>query len=111
MSSVSGWIVRTGWLLVFGGIVLSGYALFPFMSDARRVLGETQSRGYDERLSDVRPEQVAWLVNQKGGRWGRYGWYLAAGKEGSLERHSPACNRESSNYASGRLLQDIFQFL
>ena len=89
MISASRWIVWTGWLLVCGGIVLSGYALFPFMSDARRVLGETQSRGYDERLSDVRPERVTWLVDQKGGRWGRYGWYLAAGEEGSLRAALP----------------------
>ena len=84
MISVSRWIVWTGWLLVCGGIVLSGYALFPFMSDARRVLGETQLRGYDERLNDVQPEQVRWLAGQKGGRWGRDGWFLAAGEEGSL---------------------------
>ena len=89
MSSASRWIVRTGWLLVCGGIVLSWYALLPFMSDARRVLRETQSRGYDERLSDVRPEQVTWLVDQKGGRWGRYGWYLAAGEKGSLRAALP----------------------
>lgn len=84
MNSVSRLKDRMGWLLVCGGIVLSWYALFPFISDARRALSETQSRGYDERLSDVRPEQVAWLVDQKGGRWGRYGWYLSAGEEGSL---------------------------
>lgn len=77
-------VVWIGWFLVCGGIVLSGYALFSFMTDARCVLGETQSRGYDERLSDVRPERVTWLVDQKGGRWGRHGWYLGAGGKGSL---------------------------
>jgi hypothetical protein len=59
------------------------------MSDARRVLGETQSRGYDERLSNVHPEQVSWLIDQKGGRWGQYGWYLAAGEKGSLRAALP----------------------
>ena len=84
MSAASRWSVQIGLLLVCSGIVLSWYALAPFMSDARRVLGETQSRGYDEGLSDVRPGQVTWLVDLKGGRWGRYGWYLAAGQEGSF---------------------------
>ena len=89
MSLVSRWIVWTGWLLVCGGIVLSAFALFPFMSDARGVLGETQSRGYDERLSNVHPAQVRWLVEEKGGRWGRYGWYLAAGEKGTLRAALP----------------------
>lgn len=42
-----------------------------------------QVLGMDERLSNVRPP-VPWLIEQHGGRWGRYGWYLAAGDAGEL---------------------------
>ena len=101
-----------GWLLVCASVGLAGFTVFSFISDAIRVFGETQSRGYDERLSDVRSEQVTWLASQRGGRWGRYGWYLAAGEEGSLRIVLPgvqpgALKLRLWGFSPGRLSVDL----
>lgn len=78
------WNVWLGWMLLGASLVLALITVPPFVSDARRVFSEFQSLGHDERLSDVRPEQSTWLLEQNGGRWGQYGWYLDSGQEGAL---------------------------
>ena len=59
----------------------------------KAVLAESQSSGIDERLTNVQPHKAAWLLEQKGGRWGRYGWYLAAREQGVLRIALPGFSR------------------
>ena len=45
--------------------------------------------GIDDRLTNVQPDVVSWLREQRGGRWGRYCWYLKAGESGELRIKLP----------------------
>ena len=78
-----------GWLLVCWGVFIAAVALPPFISELRRALHDPPSLGLDERLSSVQSAQASWLIEQKGGHWGRYGWYLAGGEEGLLRIRLP----------------------
>jgi hypothetical protein len=45
--------------------------------------------GIDERLTNVQPDAVSCLREQRGGRWGRYCWYPKAGESGELRIKLP----------------------
>ena len=89
MSAMPIWGRWIGWLLIGVSIALAMDIVPAFIAQSKLVFSQTQGNGVDARLTDVRPEKQAWLVEQNGGRWGRYGWYLAAGEQGSLRIELP----------------------
>ena len=89
MSVMPIWSRWIGWLLIGASIALATNIVPAFIGQSKLVFSQTQGNGIDARLTNVRPEKQAWLVEQNGGRWGRYGWYLADGEQGSLRIELP----------------------
>src|SRR2546427_372927 len=79
--------------LIVCGVVGAMLIAPAFLVDMRRALHEPSVLGVDERLTDVRVDQISWLAEQKGGRWGRYGWYLGPGEQGHLRLSLPGSKR------------------
>ncbi|BCA54207.1 hypothetical protein W02_13470 [Nitrospira sp. KM1] len=77
------------WVLLMAGGVLLAVTGSKFVVDSRQAFEETKSVGVDLRLTDVQPQQSSWLLDQEGGHWGRYGWYLDAGQSGALRLALP----------------------
>lgn len=75
------WIGR---VLICSGILAAVIALPQFVSQMRQTLQTSHAIGMDERLTTVQAENSLWLAEQDGGRWGRYGWYLAPHEEGLI---------------------------
>ena len=92
-----------GWTMVCAGVLAFVIALPQFLSELRQALGATQARGQDEHLENVETPGVPWLIEQKGGRWGRYGWYLLPGERGQLRIRLPGSEE-------GQLLLRIWAF-
>src|SRR2546425_1568319 len=86
-------LVWVGYALILCGVVGAMLIAPAFLVDMRRALHEPSVLGVDERLTDVRVDQISWLAEQKGGRWGRYGWYLAPGEQGHLRLSLPGSER------------------
>ncbi len=82
----SSWL---GWLLICCGSVGVIWALVQFVPEMKAALREPVTIGLDEHLTNVQPDQVPWLVEDTGGRWGRYGWYLAPHEQGRLRIRLP----------------------
>lgn len=78
-----------GWLLVYCGALLAGFALFQFVPALKAALHEPAMAGVDERLTNIKADRTSWLIEGKGGRWGRYGWYLGSHEEGTLRIRLP----------------------
>ena len=78
-----------GWVLLCGGLFLTALAVFRFIPDMQAALHEPETLGLDEHLTNVQVERASWLSESNGGRWGRYGWYLAPKDHGSLRIRSP----------------------
>ena len=81
------WIGR---VLICSGILAAVIGLPQFVSQMRQALQASGAIGMDERLTDVQAERSLWLTEQDGGRWGRYGWYLAPHEEGLVRIRLPA---------------------
>src|SRR5262249_39003857 len=81
--------VWTGCTLIGFGAVVATLMAPSFFTEMRRALHEPYVLGLDERLTDVGADQISWLAEQKGGRWGRYGWYLGPGEQGRLRLRLP----------------------
>src|SRR5712692_9980622 len=79
-----------GWLVIASGALVTLLALPGFSAQLRSALAEFHGHGLDERLTNVQPDAVSWLREQRGGYWGRYGWYLKAGESGELRIKLPA---------------------
>ena len=81
------WIGR---VLICSGILAAVIAIPQFMLQMRQALQESRAIGMDERLTNVQAEGSSWLAEQDGGRWGRYGWYLAPHEAGRVRIRLPA---------------------
>ena len=81
------WIGR---VLICSGVLAAGIALSQFVPQMRQALQASRTIGMDERLTTVQAENSLWLAEQDGGRWGRYGWYLAPHEEGLVRIRLPA---------------------
>ena len=69
--------------LLAGTLVAAMLTVPPFVKDLHRALHEPQGRGFDQRTFD------AWLIEQEGGHWTRYGWWLNAGERARLRIRLP----------------------
>jgi hypothetical protein len=78
-----------GWLVVCSGVILLLVALWNFVPALQHALRAPTVQGVDERLTNISPGEARWLNETRGGRWGRYGWYLSPRETGSLRIHLP----------------------
>lgn len=78
-----------GWVLVCCGILGAVWSIVHGAPQLRQALREPVILGLDEHLTNIEPKQISWLRESAGGRWGRYGWYLAPHEQGSLRIQLP----------------------
>lgn len=78
-----------GWGLLCAGLLFSSIAVLRFIPAMQAVLHEPEILGLDEDLIDVQHDRASWLSESNGGRWGRYGRYLASNDHGSLRIRLP----------------------
>jgi hypothetical protein len=69
--------------------LLSSIAVLRFIPAMQAALHEPEILGLDEHLTDIQFDRASWLSESNGGRWGRYGWYLASNEHGSLRIRLP----------------------
>lgn len=72
-----------------GGILVAIWSIVHGAPQLKHALREPAILGLDEHLTNIQPAQISWLGEGVGGRWGRYGWYLAPQEQGSLRIRLP----------------------
>lgn len=72
------------WILFGCGLLVALATIPSVYFDLCKVLHEPESLGLDDRLTNLNPDEAGWLTEWKGGRWGRYGWYLPRAETGKL---------------------------
>ena len=112
MSLPTSAVLWIGRLLICSGILAAGIAIPQFMLQMRHALQDSHAIGMDERLTNVQVERSLWLVEQDGGRWGRYGWYLPPHEEGSVRIRLPVAEPGVLKmrvwaFAAGRIIARI----
>ena len=60
-----------GWLLLVSAGFTAFFVIPDFIPEMRNALLNKGISGIDERLTNIQPDAVSWLREQRDGRWGR----------------------------------------